>query len=118
MIRFTRSRTSCAATSTFFSSTNATSTWEMLSLLVERSWSMPLTVFTASSILSVISVSISWGVAPSRRVVMATVGKSTLGKRSTGSRVYPSTPTTTNTSTMTLANTGRLTEIAASHCMS
>ena len=48
----------------------------------ERSSSMPLTVLTASSILSVISVSTSSGAAPGSRVVTTTVGKSTLGKRS------------------------------------
>ena len=71
----------------FFSNTKATRTCEMLSLEVERSWSIPLTVFTASSMRSVTSVSISFGVAPGRRVVIRTDGKSTLGKRSTGSRV-------------------------------
>ena len=86
-MRFTRSRTSCAATSTFLSRLNETSTWEMPSVEVERSSSIPLTVLTASSILSVISVSISFGVAPSSRVRTITEGKSTFGKRSTGSRV-------------------------------
>ena len=49
---------------------------------VERSSSMPLIVLTASSILSVISVSTSSGAAPGSRVVTTTVGKSTFGKRS------------------------------------
>ena len=62
---------------------------------VERSSSMPLIVLTASSILSVISVSISSGAAPGRRVVTTTVGKSTFGKRSTPScEVARTTPTT------------------------
>ncbi len=52
---------------------------------VDRSSSMPLTVLTASSILSVISVSISSGAEPGWRVVTVTIGKSTLGKRSTPS---------------------------------
>ena len=47
---------------------------------VERSSSMPLMVLTASSILSVISVSTSSGAAPGSRVVTTTVGKSTFGK--------------------------------------
>ena len=52
---------------------------------VERSSSIPLIVLTASSILSVISVSTSSGAAPGRRVVTTTVGKSTFGKRSSPS---------------------------------
>ena len=60
--------------------------WDTPSADTERSSSMPETVFTARSILSVISVSTSSGAAPVRRVVMDTVGKSTLGKRSTPSR--------------------------------
>ena len=61
---------------------------------VERSSSMPLIVLTASSILSVISVSTSSGAAPGSRVVTTTVGKSTLGKRSSPSRVNANAPTT------------------------
>ena len=61
---------------------------------VERSSSMPLIVLTASSILSVISVSTSSGAAPGSRVVTTTVGKSTLGKRSRPSRVNANAPTT------------------------
>ncbi len=82
---FTRSRTSCAATSGFFSSSNPTVTTEVPSEEIEISWSMPLIVFTASSILSVMPVSISSGAAPTRRVEMVTYGKSILGKRSTPS---------------------------------
>ena len=87
MMRAMRSRTSCDATSMFFSSTKVISTCEMLSLEMDRSSSMPATVLAASSILSVTSVSISFGVAPGRRVTTLTVGNSILGKRSTGSRV-------------------------------
>ena len=47
---------------------------------VERSSSMPLMVLTASSILSVTSVSTCSGAAPGSRVVTTTVGKSTFGK--------------------------------------
>ena len=61
---------------------------------VERSSSMPLMVLTASSILSVISVSISSGAAPGSRVVTTTVGKSTFGKRSTPRRVNENAPMT------------------------
>jgi hypothetical protein len=45
----------------------------------ERSSSIPLMVLTASSILSVISVSICSGAAPGCTVVTSTVGKSTFG---------------------------------------
>src|SRR5882672_3905268 len=57
-------RTSCAATSAFFSSTKVIKTCETPSIEVERSSSIPLTVLTAPSTLSVISVSISCGEAP------------------------------------------------------
>ena len=80
-----RSRTSWEAMSPFFSRSKEATTTEVPSDEVEISWSMPETVLTASSILSVISVSISSGEAPTRRVVMVIVGRSTLGKRSTPS---------------------------------
>ncbi len=115
--RLTRSRTSCAATSTSFSSRNVTATIDTPSADVERSSSMPLTVFTASSILSVTSVSISSGAAPGFRVVTTTVGKSTLGRRSTPSCVKEKAPTTVSIRMRTVANTGLRTHRAASHCM-
>ena len=68
-----------------FSSSKLTMTCDTPSVEIERSSSMPLMVLTASSILSVTSVSISSGAAPGRRVTTATIGKSTLGKRSTPS---------------------------------
>ena len=83
----------------------------------ERSSSMPLIVLTASSILSVTSVSTSSGAAPGSRVVTTTVGKSTFGKRSRPSRVKAKAPMTVSESVMTVANTGRRTEMEASHCM-
>jgi hypothetical protein len=83
---FTRSRTSWAATSLSFSRMNLTVTRETPSTVVDWSWSIPLIVLTASSILSVTSVSSSSGAAPSMRVVTVTVGKSTVGNRSTPSR--------------------------------
>ncbi len=82
----TRSRTSWAATSGFFSSSKLMMTCETPSEEIEMSWSMPLMVLTASSILSVTSVSISSGAAPARRVEMVTKGRSILGKRSTPRR--------------------------------
>ena len=67
MIVLMRSRTSCAATLTSFSMTNVTTTCETPSVVIERSSSMPLMVLTASSTLSVISVSTSSGAAPGWR---------------------------------------------------
>ncbi len=81
----TLSRTSWAATSGFFSRVNWICTSDTFSEEVEINWSMPLMVLTASSILSVTSVSISSGAAPGRTVVMTTKGNSTFGKRSTPS---------------------------------
>src|SRR5688572_6090820 len=115
--RLTRSRTSCAPMSASFSRRNATITCDTPSDDVERSSSMPLMVLTASSILSVISVSTSSGAAPGRRVVTTTVGKSTLGKRSRPRRPNENAPTTVSERMMTVAKTGRLTEIEASHCI-
>ena len=82
----TRSRTSWAATSAFFSSSNEMTTWETPSEEIEISWSMPLIVLTASSILSVTSVSISSGAAPTSTVLTVTNGRSILGNRSTPRR--------------------------------
>ena len=53
---------------------------------IETSWSMPLIVLTASSILSVTSVSISSGAAPTSTVLTVTNGRSIFGKRSTPRR--------------------------------
>ncbi len=77
--RLTLSRTSCAATSTFFSRMNVTKTCEMPSEDTDCRSSMPAIVLIDSSILSVTSVSTSSGAAPGRRVMTATVGKSTFG---------------------------------------
>src|SRR5262245_6029691 len=115
--RLILSRTSCAATFASFSRTKATITCDTPSDEFDVSVSMPLMVFTASSILSVTSVSICSGAAPSRRVVIATDGMSTLGKRSTPRRVNANSPTTTSERIRTQAKTGRLTQSSASHCM-
>src|SRR4249919_4144280 len=115
--RFTRSRTSCAAMSASFSRRNEMMTCETPSDEFDRSSSMLLIVLTASSILSVISVSTSSGAAPGSLVVTTTVGKSTLGKRSSPSRMKAKAPTTVSERMMTVAKTGRRTEIDASHCM-
>src|ERR1043166_2454072 len=100
----TLSRTSCAATSVSFSRTKLMATCEIPSEEVERSSSMPLIVLTASSILSVTSVS-------------STVGKSIFGKRSTPRRVNENAPMTDSDRMRTVAKTGRLTHRAANHCM-
>jgi hypothetical protein len=113
----TLSRTSWAATSLFFSSRKLTKTIETPSDEVERSSSIPLTVLTASSILSVISVSICSGAAPGWIVVITTVGKSTLGNWSTPSLVNENAPTTVSDRMRTVAKTGRRTHSAASHCI-
>src|SRR5258708_11141579 len=84
---------------------------------VDRNSSIPLMVLTASSILSEISVSTSSGAAPGSLVVTTTVGKSTLGKRSRPRRENENAPITVRARIRTLAKTGRLTEIAANHCM-
>src|SRR5262245_18631103 len=112
------SRTSWAATSTLFSSANWTKTCETPSVETERSSSMPEIVFTARSIRSVISVSMSSGAAPAWRVVIEMVGNSTFGNRSTPRLKYENTPTTTRDRTSTEAKTGRRMEISASHCTS
>src|SRR5262245_9318106 len=112
------SRTSWAATSTLFSNANWTKTWETPSVETERSSSMPEIVFTARSIRSVISVSMSSGAAPAWRVVIEMVGNSTFGNRSTPRLKYENTPTTTRERTSTEAKTGRRIEISASHCTS
>ncbi len=117
MTRLTLSRTSCAATSTSFSSTKEMITIDTPSDEVERNSSMPLIVLTASSILSVISVSTCSGAAPGSRVVTRMVGKSTLGNRSTPSRVKANAPMTVSDRIRTDAKTGRRTQISASHCM-
>src|SRR5438132_7761676 len=114
---FTLSRTSCAATSVSFSRTKLMMTCEIPSDDADRSSSMPLIVLTASSILSVISVSICSGAAPGCTVVTSTVGKSTFGKRSTPSRVNENAPITVSERMRTVAKTGRLTQSSASHCI-
>src|SRR5262245_47849104 len=115
--RLTRSRTSWAAMSASFSSRNEMMTCETPSDEFDRSSSMPLMVLTPSSILSVISVSTSSGAAPGSRVVTTTVGKSTFGKRSSPRRPKENAPMTVSERMRTLAKTGRLTEMEASHCM-
>ncbi len=81
------SRTSCAATSRFFSTTKETTICEMPSLVVERNSSMPETVLMISSSGLVTLVSISSTLAPLSVVVTVTMASSTLGIKSTPSCV-------------------------------
>src|ERR1044072_581324 len=116
-IRSTLLRTSCAAMSGFFSSRKVMKTCDTPSTEVERSSSMALTVLTAPSILSVISVSISWGDAPGLTTVTVIVGRSIFGNRSTPNDRYEKSPTTVRLSMIIVANTGRRTQISASFCI-
>ena len=75
----TLSRTSWAPTSGSFSSTKVTHVIETPSADRDRSSSMPLTVFTDSSMRLVTWVSTSSGDAPRSVVVTVTTGKSILG---------------------------------------
>ena len=111
----TLSRTSCAFTSTFSSSSNSIKTCERPSALVERSCLIPEIVLTLSSITSETSVSIVSGLAPSSVVVTATYGNSTSGKRSTPSRPIEIQPSTTNAPIIITARTGRLMDRSTSH---
>ncbi len=81
----TLSRTSCAATSRFFSTTKETTICDMPSLVVERSSSRPDTVLMISSKGLVTLVSISSTLAPLSVVVTVTIGNSTFGSKSTPS---------------------------------
>ena len=81
----------------------------------------PLIVFTASSITSVTSTSMTSGEAPTSFVVMFTIGKSTLGKRSRARRGKATSPNTMSASATMVMNTGRLMDISGSlivtyHC--
>ncbi len=113
----TFSLTSCAAMLTSFSRTNVTNTRLRPSTDVLRSSSMPLTVLIDSSSLSETSVSTCSGAAPGTIVVTVTTGKSIFGKRSMPSFRYEKRPMTVSKRAMTVAKMGRLTQMAASHCM-
>src|SRR4028118_802973 len=89
----------------------------MPSIEVERNSSMPLTVLTASSTFSVISVSISCGDAPGLITVTVIVGKSIFGKRSTPREKNENVPTVTSDKINIVAKTGRLTQTSANHCI-
>ena len=89
----------------------------MPSIDVERSSSIPEMVLTASSTLSVISVSISCGEAPGFTTVIVIVGKSIFGNRSTPRLKNENAPTTTSDRINIVANTGRFTQTSANHCI-
>ena len=77
---------------------------------------MPLIVLTASSILSVTSVSTSSGAAPGSRAVDHR-REVDLGKAIEAEAADEKAPMTLSDRMMTVAKTGLLTEIEASHCM-
>src|SRR6185295_10072092 len=83
----------------------------------DRSWSIPSTVLTTSSMRCETSASTSSGAAPGRFVRTLTVGRSTEGKRSTPNLKKPAAPTTTSDRTIMVANTGRRIHISASFCI-
>src|SRR5208283_3299090 len=68
---------------------------------------MPETVLMMSSTGLLTVVSISSTLAPGSTVVTVHTGKSTLGKRSTPSSLYETSPSTTGIATSTHVNTGR-----------
>src|SRR5262245_40039082 len=79
---------------------------------VERSSSTPDTELTASSISFVTVVSISLPLAPGRPALMETTGKSIFVNRSTPSRKYDATPSTTGADTSTQVKIGRRMQIS------
>src|SRR5271165_6245571 len=107
-IELTLSRTSWVPTSPFFDSRNWTVTIDTPSWVIDRSSSMPETVLMMSSTGLLTVVSISSTLAPGSTVVTVHTGKSTLGKRSTPSSLYETSPSTTGIATSTQVNTGRL----------
>jgi hypothetical protein len=114
----TLSRTSCVATSGSFDRSKLMVIFERPVLELERNSSMPVAVLTAPSMTSVISVSISAGAAPGFVVETETVGISIFGKRSTPSVKKEKPPITVNARIITVAKTGRRTQISANFCIS
>src|SRR5689334_23056590 len=110
----TRSRTSCAAASMSRSRLNVIITNEEPWPEIERSWSMPSTVLTASSMRWLTSVSTSSTEAPGRIVRTETVGTSTEGKRSTRRCRKLAMPTTTSVAISIEAKTGRRMKVSTS----
>ena len=75
---------------------------------------MPLKLLTASSIGSATLLSIVSGSAPGYTTVIVTIGKSTLGNRSTDSRLYMTAPNTRIASMIIAVKIGRLIETSES----
>src|SRR5437764_10345962 len=113
----TLSRTSWVATSGSFERSKVIVMDERPVLELERNSSMPVAVLTAPSITSVTSDSISAGAAPVLVVETVTVGMSIFGKRSTPSVKKENPPMTVNARMMTVAKTGRRTQISANFCI-
>src|SRR5690242_1574841 len=112
----TLSRMSCAATSMLRLSTNVVMISELPGVEIERSSWMPWIVLICSSSFCVTWVSISSVEAPGSSTRTVTVGRSTVGKRSTPRRKYDAAPTTTSAITIIVAKTGRLMQTSASFC--
>ena len=85
------------------------------SALTDRSWRIPDIELTASSILSVTSVSMLEGAAPGCVVCTETYGNSIFGKRSTPKPRKATNPMTTNELIIIVAKTGRRIETSTSH---
>ena len=105
--RATRSRTSCAARSRSWPSSNSTEIEERPWREREVSRFSPEMVLSCSSSTSVTSSSITSGLAPSRMEVTFTIGSSIFGYWSTPRRTKPSAPNTTSESVSIQVSTGR-----------
>ena len=84
---------------------------------IERSSLIPWIVLICSSSRWATWVSVSSVEAPGSSTRTLTVGRSTVGKRSTPSRNQLAAPMTTKPMTSMVANTGRLMQTSASFCM-
>src|SRR5215813_1808685 len=113
----TLSRTSCAATSIWRFRLNVTMMTAVPGPEIERSSLIPWIVLICSSSFCATWVSVSSVDAPGSSTRTLTVGRSTVGKRSTPSRIQLAAPTTTKAMISMVANTGRLMQTSASFCM-
>src|SRR5262245_3976645 len=113
----TLSRTSWAATSIWRFRLNVTIKMAVPGPQIERSSLIPWIVLICSSSRWASWVSVSSIEAPGSSTRTLTVGRSTVGKRSTPSRIQLAAPTTTNAMINIVANTGRLMQTSASFCM-
>ncbi len=113
----TLSRTSWAATSICRFRLKVTMMTAVPGPEIERSSLIPWIVLICSSSFCATWVSVSSVEAPGSSTRTLTVGRSTVGKRSTPSRNQLAAPMTTNAMTSMVANTGRLMQTSASFCM-